>query len=196
MLCNQCRIVCYCIPTCQRKHWTRHAPMSVHLLAQGPSERNSLECVTNSFICHLSSKQQIRLSSLVGKKAPHCTIIPLAQYGTNYVVLFASSCSNLPRHGGLWILGRYRGVAPAFSQAEITALNIRTFGRRGPSALVYKRFKALLHAAAFSQEDKTFAASLTSKLNGWHALMLELWWSMGQLCVGPDVSAQEYLFLS
>ena len=70
MFCNQCRIVYYCSPTCQRKHWTRHAPICkcLHLLAKGPSDWNSLESVTNSVICHLSPKQQIRLSSLVGKK--------------------------------------------------------------------------------------------------------------------------------
>ena len=70
MLRHQCRIVYYFSPTCQRKYRTRHAPIckSLHLLAQGPSDPNSLESLTNSFICHLSPKQQIRLSSLVGQK--------------------------------------------------------------------------------------------------------------------------------
>ena len=70
MLCSQCHIVYYCSLSCQRKHWTKHASIckALHLLAQSPNDLKSLGSVTNGFICHLSPNQQIRLSSLVGKR--------------------------------------------------------------------------------------------------------------------------------
>ena len=86
MLCSQCRVVYYCSPTCQRKHWSEHGPIckALNLLAPDPNDSNSLENVANSFACHLSPKQQVRLSSLVGNKC----IVKCKLNGRNASVLW------------------------------------------------------------------------------------------------------------
>ena len=70
LLCSQCRTVYYCRPLCQRKHWSEHGPIckALNLLAPDSNDSKSLENVANSFACHLSPKQQVHLSSLVGNK--------------------------------------------------------------------------------------------------------------------------------
>ena len=65
-MCEQCKTVHCCSKNCQKRHWKTHKPLCEALNTLSKTNENEGRKV--SFVTHLSAKQQLKISSLVGKK--------------------------------------------------------------------------------------------------------------------------------